>query len=212
MIWQRLKQLFQAESELQNSAETIVVIGVHKEELAFGDEVARHLDRTLFSPFRIASGLSARRPRTDQLEQYLTNHEQLYTQIADHMPAHCKLLIDLHCRLKAEADADIFCASPDLLNRISESFHTRFPKSDARLRTIRMVSDADLCEWDDTHEDKHASGHLLSKPELPEVVWRATRPAYVGLEIYLDHEGRGEQENWDLTLQILSAVRSAILD
>ena len=75
-----------------------MVIGVHREELAFGDKVAEALDESRFALLRIAHGLSARRPRPDEQDRYLANHALLYHQIAERVEPSHRLLIDLHCR------------------------------------------------------------------------------------------------------------------
>ncbi len=48
-------------------SEAVLVIGVHREELAFGDKVADDLDPSLADLLCIPEGLSGQRPRQDQL-------------------------------------------------------------------------------------------------------------------------------------------------
>ena len=76
------------------------------------------------------------------------------------------------------------------------------------LRAIQMVSDEDLEDW---HDD-HLPDQLFAKPELPQTIWRAQSPIYVGIEIYLDREGKGTQQEWEMTARLIEVIEKALLD
>nr|WP_321445142.1 hypothetical protein [uncultured Cohaesibacter sp.] len=188
--------------------ETIVVIGVHREEAAFGEKVASLLAGEDFGVMRVGKGLTARRPRPDQLQAYLDNHNRLYHRIAGELDAECKVMIDLHCRQKDHTDADLFAADEALLRHCMQR-HASDPNMTGKcLRPVRMVSDADL----DGLSMQALRSQLFSKPELPEDVWRARCPVYVGLEIYIQNEGEGQPEEWMFARNLVELVRSVCLE
>ena len=187
--------------------EALVVIGVHREEVAFGRAVAAQLDPEQFDIMVVERGLSARRPRPDQLQAYLDNHAALYDQIAGNAGQKHGLLIDLHCRLKGDADADIFAADEDILKLVAAERLDDASLVGKKVRMIRMVSDEDLT---DITPDALRS-QLFSKPEFPETVWRAERPLYVGLEIYLEQEGEGTREEQIFASDLIGTLRKICL-
>lgn len=186
------------------AADTLIVIGVHKEELAFGEHVAERLDHSQFELLHIANGLSAKRPTPEELEQYLANHTSLYKQIGAHIKPYHRLMIDLHCRRKADVDADIFCADRQILDRVQSHCQTR---GLVNLRSIQMISDRDAVSI----AQDQSPERLYAKPELPECVWRAQDYCYVGLEIYIGQEGSGEQKDWLFTIKLLETIKEATM-
>lgn len=188
--------------------DTLVVIGVHREEAAFGEEVAKQLDGKNFDILRVGHGLSARRPRPDQLQAYLDGHDRLYRRIAEDISDGCQLMIDLHCRQKDRADADLFAADAAFLDHCLKA-HEEDPLMTGKyLRPIRMVSDADLDEL----SMEALRSQLFSKPELPEAIWRAEQPVYVGIEIYLQTEGTGSPDEWLFACHLIDMVRRVFLE
>lgn len=185
-----------------DGARILLVIGVHREELAFGDQLVSGLAGQMIDVLRIPSGLSARRPRADQLADYRANHASLYDQIGDHLqPAH-EIMIDLHCSVGACPDMDIICADTGFLQMLREACgHTKGLR-DAILRTIQMVSDEDLRDHD-RFEDE---AQLFMKPDLPPSIWKARKPLYVGLEIYLQEEGAGTPRDWQLGRSLIQLI------
>jgi hypothetical protein len=92
-------------------APTVLLIGIHREELAFGRAVARGLDDPGIAVLEIPEGLSGRRPRPDQRFHYETLHRALCLQLLPHLAGHCRLLIDLHTGLDRQGpSADLMCA------------------------------------------------------------------------------------------------------
>ena len=183
----------------ETSNAVLVLIGVHREELAFGDQVVKPLPTGRFGILRIKQGLSARRPRPDQFLSYLDNHDRLYQQITSSIGSDCKLIIDLHCRLKERADADLFSGSEQILKQAAATLAANPDFSGKAIRPIRMISDKDLESLDLEAE----SPQLFAKPELPESLWRADSPLYLGLEIYVDEEGAGTAREWAFARQLI---------
>lgn len=94
---------------------TLLVIGVHREERAFGEAVAAGLYGRV-DVLAIEDGLSGRRPRPDQRFHYDTLHRALYRQLPAHAAGHYELLVDLHSGLdRAGPSADLICAEPERL-------------------------------------------------------------------------------------------------
>ena len=203
MKWPWARKTSQPEQE----PDTLVVCGVHHEELAFGQQATRKLDRGHFESLAIVQGLSAKRPTPDRLDHYLDAHARLYEQIATCAKPHHRLVIDLHCRLKDTSDADIFCAHDDLLDKMREGLWEYTASRKAMVRFIRMVTDQDIAGW----SDARLKDRLFSKPEIPEEIWRPRSPIYVGVEIYLQREGRGKAKDWLLARHIIETIRTVLI-
>lgn len=90
-------------------ATTLLVIGIHREELAFGAAVAAGLDRGRFDVLKIPDGLSGRHPRADQRFNFDTLRRALYLQLLPHIQTRHKWVIDLHTGLDPQGPcADIY--------------------------------------------------------------------------------------------------------
>jgi len=64
---------------------TLLVIGIHREELAFGQAVAASLDPASVQVLAIPDGLSGRHPRSDQGFHWDTLHRVFYLQLRPHV-------------------------------------------------------------------------------------------------------------------------------
>ncbi|EXJ14187.1 hypothetical protein [Imhoffiella purpurea] len=174
--------------------EVLVVIGAHRDELAFGDQVAARLDGTRFDLLRIPQGLSGEHPRPDQVALFRQRHQDLYLQLLDHVASHHRLLVDLHCGInQAGYCGDVLCADHRLLDSVAE----HASDLDAQVRCISLVSD--------TRTASRIS-HLVARPEIPEAVWNRPNPIYVGLEVYLSTEGSGSQQERRFAESLIGCV------
>lgn len=154
------------------SAPALLVVGIHREELAFGDAVAARLDASCVDVLRIDEGLSGRRPRADERFRYDTLHRALYLQLLAHVQSHHRLLIDLHTGLDADGPcADLYSRDPA---RLSVAL------SDANLQPAPRLYD--LLGEDHRNEAAHGG---QARTVIPAEVWRKPRFLYVGLESYL---------------------------
>jgi len=92
---------------------TLLVIGIHREELAFGQAVAVDLDPASVQVLAIPDGLSGRHPRADQRFHWDTLHRALYLQLRPHVRRGHHLLIDLHTGIDQAAPcADLYALAP----------------------------------------------------------------------------------------------------
>ena len=171
----------------------LLVVGVHREERAFGEAVAAQLPAADFDLLRIEQGLSGRRPGPEDLSAYRRRHRALYTQILDHItPAH-RMVLDLHTGFDEVGPcADVLCADTRLLRCVEQQCMSR--RHDAGpapepLRGVQLVDEQPAMRQ--TAIDGVAAGpeprdHWpCLKPDIPHAVWCAEGFLYVGIEIYL---------------------------
>jgi hypothetical protein len=152
---------------------TLLVIGIHREELAFGMAVAAGLDSARFDILTIKEGLSGSRPRQDQRFHYDTLHRALYLQLIQHVNDRHRLLIDLHTGLDpAGPCADIYSRDTAHL----AACLIRDPAPDPPPRLIPLV--------------RNGSGPS-AETVIPREIWGNPRFLYLGLEIYLPEAGAG---------------------
>lgn len=150
-------------------APVLVVIGIHREELAFGREVAATLAADVAEVLEIPEGLSGRRPRPDQRFYYGLVHEALYLQLLPHMRGR-QLLIDLHVGADQNGPcADLICGDAVLAGRLQAGL----AQEPGGVRVIQLGSpDA-----------------IAARTVIPERVWRNPDFLYLCMEIYLPDDG-----------------------
>ncbi len=170
----------------------VLLIGAHREELGFGEAVAEQIDRQRIDLLRIPAGISGQRPGPDAIEGYRQRHAELYRQILEHVQPEQQVLIDLHTGFDERlCSADVLCAEPALLRCIEQKASELPAAVGASMRAVRLVA-AD----GDTHGVPSSVGRQATesqatevwpcvRPELPEPVWNAASPLYVGVEVYL---------------------------
>ena len=171
-----------------STARTLLVIGIHREELAFGEAVAAGLDRSRFDVLRIPEGLSGHHPRPDQRFHFDTLHRALYLQLLPHIQPRHERVIDLHTGLDPHGPgADIF--SRDTA-RLAESL----ARASGIQPVPRMIS---LFPGD---------GVTSAETVIPPEIWRNPHFLYVGVEIYLPETGAGRSIDRDYTQALLNAM------
>ena len=176
--------------------EVLVVIGAHRDELAFGEQATERLDTERFSVLRIPSGLSGDHPTPDQRGAFRRRHHALYLQLLDHVAPHHRLLIDLHSGLnQAGHCGDVLCADHRLLDCIA----ARAAELDGRVRCVRLVSDTSKVEPPEPPR-------LIARPEIPEAVWNPRDLTYVGIEVYLRAQGVGDPREQRFAESLLELV------
>lgn len=169
---------------------TLLVIGVHREELDFGRRVARSVDPAHVSVLSIPEGLSGRRPLPDEEFRYSVLHKELYRQILRHaVRSGCRLLVDLHAGAdESGPSADVICADVRVRERLRRSIiAAQLP---GRIRLVPLGGGAQT----------HAS------TVIPRELW--TNPAfhYVGLEIYLPTPELGRAAGRQLAQQLIELL------
>ena len=163
------------EAEIDAKPRALLVIGIHREELAFGEAVTAGLDRCRIEVLAIPEGLSGRRPRPDQRFQYDTLHRALYLQLLPHVVGHHDLLIDLHTGLDRRGPrADLICAEAEKLAGLLEK-SPRWPPSAVHASAVRFVRLG-------RNGDPGEAGVYVAETVIPEKIWRNARFLYVGVE------------------------------
>lgn len=168
---------------------TLLLIGVHREERAFGEAVAAGLARNDIDVLAVEDGLSGRRPRADQRYRYDNLHRALYRQLPAHAAGRHDILVDLHTGLDHTAtSADLICAEPDRLAGVAE----RLGADANRVRIVALGR-------------AHADGPV-AETVIPEEIWRHPAFLYVGIEVFLPETGAGTPAQWDFARRLVNAV------
>ena len=184
--------------------DTLLVIGVHREELAFGERVAAVLaeraDLSGLELLRIPDGISGRHPRSDQLYRYELQHRAIYRQIHEVAGRH-RLLIDLHQGADdAGPCADIICASSRLLECMNAQ-RARVSRQNSvsywdQVRTVQLTA----------HGQAAAPGAISARTVIPRDVWNSRNLLFVGLEVYLSAADVGRPEDWRFAARIITSI------
>lgn len=183
--------------------DTVLVIGVHRAELAFGDAVAAGLADRPLTVFRIPHGI--RRATTAPGARFysLAEHHEIYLQLAQQIGGRPRLLLDLHRGVdEAGRGADLFCHHAGFLRAVERRLRGGEPGGPVRL--LRILDEHAPAEAAAGREFE-AAAHTW----IPRAVWAARRPLYVGLEIYLPAEGRGNRADWAFARGLVDLVCAA---
>ena len=193
-----------SEAGVVTHVDALLVIGVHREELAFGEAVASLLAERGHLPglelLRIPDGISGQHPRSDQRFHYELLHRAIYLQIEETAVRH-RLLIDLH---RGEDDegpcADVICGDDELLRCVREWEATAddgdFSFRDDRIRTVHLNNDGMAV----------AKGATAARTVIPPEVWDSPDFLFVGLEIYLPVTGAGRRQDWEFAAKLVKRV------
>ncbi|MGY6277547.1 hypothetical protein [Methylomonas sp. MgM2] len=101
-------------------APLLLVIGIHREELAFGRAVAEGLNPERIKVLTVPEGLSGRKPLPDQVFNYQTLHRALYLQLLPYVLGRHAVLLDLHSGSDtAGPSADLICADAAWCNALA---------------------------------------------------------------------------------------------
>jgi len=185
----------------------LVVIGAHRDELAFGDKVAGLLDEQRFSILRIQQGICGIRPRPDERAAFLRRHHDLYMQILDHVAPHHQVLIDLHCGIdQTGKHADLFSADPKVLACLTHATAAAASDiPDASIRGVRLVADTTVTA------DPTPDGWPVARAEIPEPIWNRPIPRYVGVEVYLTADGAGSDGEQHFAATVLAGIADCLV-
>ncbi|MDD3529666.1 MAG: hypothetical protein PHS77_07285 [Gallionellaceae bacterium] len=175
----------------------LLVIGIHREERAFGEAVAAGLSRRNLDVLAIEDGLSGRRPRPDQRFQYDTLHRALYGQLPSHVLGHYAMLIDLHTGLDRRSPcADLMCVDTGRLAGLADAVDIAAPGvREMRPGQVRLIQ---LCGG--------PPGAMVAETVIPESVWRNPQFLYVGVEVYLTEPGVGTPDQQSFAIQLVGAL------
>lgn len=193
----------------------ILVIGIHKEELAFGERVAELLEESGIDVLHIDQGLSNRKPIFDDLFYYTTRHLEIYLQLRQQVKKRYDLLIDLHSGInESGVCADIFCKHVNMLDCLKtvskKCSNIRCPLPES-IRLIRIIEDSE--EIDDPAVENEAPDgktpqniYHVCRTVIPQAVWASKDFIYVGLEIYLPRPDAGTMKDWQFTTEIVEYI------
>ena len=149
---------------MRQAPASLLVIGVHREELEFGRLVANALPSHAYEVLDIAQGLPGRLPRADEVFQLSTLHRELYHQLMPYTTNH-DLIVDLHTGIDQDGPcADLFCHDPQRLACLTQD-----------CPNVRIVQLGD-CQ---------SSQCTRALTVIPDELWDNPDCLYVGVEIYL---------------------------
>lgn len=176
---------------MNERSRTLLVIGVHREELAFGRSVANSLDREQVEVLEIPEGLSGRRPLPDQLFRYEAVHQALYLQLLPHACGHYSLLIDLHTGFDTHGpSADLITADQSLLQCLKTTLEQALNDRTERVRVVRLGT----------------RGTEATRTVIPKQIWNNQNFVYVGIELYLPDQRADWTEALSLAHRLIELI------
>lgn len=194
--------------DAQGRPPVLLVIGAHREELAFGEAVAEQLDRRRIDLLRIPAGISGQRPGPDQLASYRRRHAELYRQILEHLQPEQRALIDLHTGFDERlCSADVLCAEPMLLQCVEQAGARLDTPVPGQVRGVRLVGG----QGEEGLVGLEGATWPAVRPELPEAVWCGTSPLYVGVEVYLRQLHAGSPAEVRFAAAVIEAISACAL-
>lgn len=183
------------------AAATVLVTGIHLEELAFGDRVAELLGPGEVDVLRIPQGVPQTRPAAGRQFYYDTRHRELYLQLQQQVKGRYRLLIDLHSGLdEGGPTADVFCHDGGLLRRLGARL--RGMDGAGRVRPVRIVARDESGPRGGWQEDAAAGAYTW----IPRSIWDGGMPVYVGLEVYLREPGAGGRGDWQFAREMIELI------
>jgi hypothetical protein len=184
------------------NARTVLVTGVHREELDFGDQVAQLLDRESIDVLRIPEGVPQSCGDVEQQFYHETRQRELYLQLYQQVKRRYELLIDLHSGWDEDGPcADVYCHDPDILHCLGRALDS--PSFDGLVRLVRITESGDS-----TRDIRPVD--CEARTSIPEVVWKTPSPVYVGLEVYLPDRQKPD-EAARLAQLLINKIRACAL-
>lgn len=169
----------------------LLVVGIHREERAFGEAVAARLDRTHLDVLVVPEGLSGKRPRQDQRFHFDLLHKALYRQLTGHMEGKYALLIDLHAgQDEAGLGMEIYSRDAEALGR---GLAVHYDFTSPPLRLIRLGHRVEGSQ-DDMPAAAGQSAIPSAATPIPREVWDNLAFRYIGLEVFLPPAGGEDPE------------------
>jgi hypothetical protein len=175
-----------------SKATALLVIGTHRDELAFGREVAASLQKGRVEVLTIPEGISGQRPLAGQEFRYETLHRMIYSQLLPHVLGRHGLLIDLHTGFDScGPSADLICADPVLRDQLESAVREKVSQTAQDIRVIPLGTETSI---------PHA--HTV----IPRQIWENPAFTYVGLEVYLPKEGSNQEAGRALALDLIELI------
>jgi len=170
----------------------LLVIGIHREELAFGCEVADRLNDLRLKVLTVPEGLSGKRPLSDQQFRYQTLHRALYLQLLPFVLGRHTVLLDLHSGSDpAGPSADLICADTAWRELLATEISRRPALTAVNLRILPLGS-----------ETEFPYAHTV----IPKQIWNNPGFTYLGMEIYLPETATGRTQARDLAQHLVTVA------
>jgi hypothetical protein len=184
---------------------SVLVIGAHREELPFGEQVAAGLTDEPIEILRIPEGISGRHPRQDEVFRYRVCHQELYLQLRQQLKGRYRLLIDLHAGQDPNGPmADLMCHDQSLLGCVRQRFSAPevAPACRQRVRLIPLVA----ADGSGLAADAGGPSRPLGRALIPRSVWAMQEPVYAAVEVFLREPGGGRPDDWDLARELVRHI------
>jgi len=184
--------------------DTLLVTGIHREELGFGDRVSALVDPARVDVMRIPHGIP--QPRKGPGEEFYSSaqHREIYLQLRQQVKDRYRLMIDLHRGLDETGRcADVYCHDEEFLRRVGARIEKHRGDDDVRL--VHIISpDARGVE----HDGKGIA-HAEARTWIPSKISLGKSPLYVGLEIYLPTDSDGKEDDWEFAKLLISEIQAS---
>lgn len=183
--------------------DSVLVTGIHRKELGFGDRVAALIDPTLVDVMRIPQGISQARKGPREEFYSRAQHNEIYLQLFQQVKDRYRLMIDLHRGLDETGRcADVFCHDKVLLRCLGTKVQNLSSEHDIHL--IRIASPG--------NQGTQSNGSSITDAEartwIPPKIWLSLSPLYVGLEVYLTEDSDGNEDDWKFARLLIEEIRA----
>lgn len=183
--------------------DTLLVTGIHHEELGFGDRVSALVDPARLDVMRIPQGIPQTKKGPGEQFYSSAQHREIYLQLGQQVKHRYRLMIDLHRGLDETGRcADVFCHDEDFLRCLGARLQKLSGKSDIRLIHIMSPDSRGVELNDEKVADAEARTWIPSKISLSKF------PLYVGLEVYLPTDSDGKEEDWEFAHLLISEIQA----
>ncbi len=174
----------------------LLVIGIHREELAFGCAVAERIDAGKVAVLAISEGLSNRLPSLDERYRHDMLLRRLYLQLLPHMVGRHRLLIDLHTGIDpAGPSVDLISCDAPLRDRLAQCIGERPDLAEKLIRVLPLGPNQSI-------------PHVRTM--IPQEVWNNPAFVYLGMEIYQPPGERADQGALDLALVLIQKATDCV--
>ena len=185
-----------------------LIIGVHREKLAFALKVVQQLDSNIHV-IRIESGLSHERSLYRSGFYHSTAHREMYLQLHQQLKGKMDFVIDLHTGINETGRcADILTADTEVLQNMKKQLdtivhHTLSPPGEEHLYRI-------------TEPDEHKKNRISTFPVchtiIPKRVWDGGVYVYADLEIYLHGADEGTLVDCEYAAQLIRMLCRSMIN
>lgn len=187
---------------------TGVIIGAHREELAFGEKTTNRIKKNGIEAIRIDDGIPNRRIHNEPKSAKMTDLDSLYSRIHRKIRGKYDLVIDLHSGLCEEKwSADIFSPEMGFLDfmdaGLKKIFRDKFHLPN-KIRLFKIIGN------NQSRPKAFDNRFPLCLAFVPENVLSGKQYRYVGLEVYLTSQ-KGCMSDYRLSRRLILAVHECAM-